>query len=299
MTIESEWPLNLSPREHGTSVDLRIIKANGPLRPDLPLQTSASGIIWAQASDGRLYLARPGYFEFAITADGRYISVLALADGHIAELQTILFGPVISFALLKRGIEQTHSTAIVVDGAAAAFIGESTFGKSTLAASFLAAGHKVLTDDLLLAQRVGESMWAQPGLPRLKLFPEAAKQVLARPVEAATRSVLSPKLLLPLSEREFQPTPVRLKAVYALSDPDEDHAAISIEPLSKRDAFLRILESNYNTVLSDTERGVGPFKLAADIASTVPVASLSYSRNFSILSRVRDAVLSDLTRGDQ
>ena len=67
-----------------------------------------------------------------------------------------MLGQALSFALIERGFEPLHGTAVVVDGVAAVFLGGSGCGKSSLAASFLATGHRVLTDDLLIVQPSGD-----------------------------------------------------------------------------------------------------------------------------------------------
>ena len=64
---------------------------------------------------------------------------------------------------------------IVVNGRAVAFLGASTYGKSSLAACFIAAGHRLLTDDTLrLEERDGQWI-AYPGPPRLRLLPKVAR----------------------------------------------------------------------------------------------------------------------------
>jgi len=50
-------------------------------------------------------------------------------------------------------------------------LGDSGHGKSSLAACFLAAGHRLLTDDLLVIGESGDYLMAHPGPPRIKLFP--------------------------------------------------------------------------------------------------------------------------------
>ena len=52
---------------------------------------------------------------------------------------------------------------------AVAFLGDSGFGKSSLAAYLLSAGDRLVTDDLLLLQE-SEGFLAYPGPPRIKLF---------------------------------------------------------------------------------------------------------------------------------
>ncbi|MFB3074256.1 MAG: hypothetical protein ACE1Z6_03640, partial [Candidatus Methylomirabilales bacterium] len=100
--------------------------------------------------DGSDYLRWSGLFEFLVSADGRRIACRELECASPESFQTYLIGQVLSFALVKRGIEPLHSTTVVIDGKAVAFLGDSGYGKSSLGAAFLQAGYPLLTDDLLV-----------------------------------------------------------------------------------------------------------------------------------------------------
>src|SRR5688572_8460561 len=132
----------------------------------------------SRCSDGSNYLRWRDLFEFLISPDGRSVACRPLERPSFETLQTYLLGQVLSFALLKQGIEPLHATAIVVDGKAIALLGESSFGKSTLAAACLRAGATLLTDDVLVIRRHCGELCGFPGPARLKLFPEIARRFL-------------------------------------------------------------------------------------------------------------------------
>src|SRR6185369_15257822 len=113
-------------------------------------------------------------FKFVVSSDGS--DILGHAESLLAPdaLRVHLLGPVVSFALLRLGHEPLHATALTIDGAAFALLGDSGVGKSTLAAAFLAGGAKLLTDDLLVVRYENDVPVAQPGLQRIKLMPDAA-----------------------------------------------------------------------------------------------------------------------------
>lgn len=275
---------------------LRITKAQRRLDPGLPVQISPAGTRWVELQDGSLFLQWPDCSEFIITADGHTIIAYELGESQEDDLEALLLGPVISFALLKLGVEQIHGTAVVVEGEAVAFIGESACGKSTLAAAFVRAGCRLVTDDLLVLAPGDGRIWVQPGPHRIKLFPETAREVLEKSGEAAVRSSITPKLLIPLDPANFQATEVPLRGIYVLNFPDAKvRREITVRRLSQRNACIRLLKNNYNTVLMGPDRVAQPFTLAARIASAVPVKSLSYSRNFASLAQVREAIIADLT----
>ena len=73
--------------------------------------------------------------------------------------QVYLLGQALSYALVNAGFEPLHATAIVVNGGAVVLLGSSGFGKSSLAACFLEAGHRLLTDDLLILRPPAGASW--------------------------------------------------------------------------------------------------------------------------------------------
>src|SRR5262249_15929080 len=132
--------------------------------------TSDSWHRYASLPDGTTYVRWDRVGEILVASDGRSITCRR-AEGSSAEsFQVSMLGQGLSFAPGKQGFEPLHATAVVVGDQAVAFLGESGHGKSSLAACFLEAGHRLLTDDLLLLQEAHGRIIAYPGPPRIKLF---------------------------------------------------------------------------------------------------------------------------------
>src|SRR5206468_5249103 len=112
-------------------------------------QLSESWYEFARLPDRSSYARWRGVGEFLVSGDGRRIVCRQSDAGTAESFYVYLLGQALSFALVKSGFEPLHATVLVIDGEAVAFLGESGFGKSTLAACFLGAGYQVLTDDLL------------------------------------------------------------------------------------------------------------------------------------------------------
>src|SRR4051812_5900840 len=129
-----------------------------------------SPFCYKRLSDQSLYLHWCDQFEFHISADSRVIHSRAFEGVPEESLQVYLLGQVLSFALIGLGIEPLHATTLVVGGEGVAIIGDSGYGKSSLAGAFVHAGHKLLSDDLLVLEHSENGFRAFPGLPRLKLY---------------------------------------------------------------------------------------------------------------------------------
>jgi hypothetical protein len=88
-----------------------------------------------------------------------------------------------------------------------------------------------------------------------------------------------------------------MKALYVLPPPatSTTTANVVIRRLSERDAFIELTKAAFNSVVTEPDRLKRQFSLAAELASAVPIKSLSYPRSLALLPAVRDAVLSDLS----
>src|SRR5947208_16055977 len=184
-------------------------------------------------SDRRRYLRWRGLFEFLVAADGRRIVARPLPG--LARMprafETYLLGQVLSFALIARGLEPLHATAVVVvGGGAVGFLGDCGRGKSTLGAAFVRAGHALLTDDLRVLRADAGGLRAAAGPPRIRLFPAAAGRVLGGGVRGTPMNNRGGKLVFALGERAARDA-VPLRALYVLR---RGHASrgVSIRALS-------------------------------------------------------------------
>lgn len=253
---------------------------------------------WLILPDKSTYLRWRGLFEFIVTPDGRKILARQLPEGTRAAFQTYLLNHVLSLALLRQGLESLHSTAVVINGKAVAFLGDCGYGKSSLGAAFVGAGYRLLTDDLLVITRNGKGFSAYPGMPRIKLFPRVAQHILGKSVRGTPMNNLTAKLVVRLAERESQRGAVPLGAIYVLRPPRAGRRTrrVRIGLLSERGAFVALLKNTFNTFVVEPQRLRRQFALSAQIASGVPVKTLSYPRILEKLPAVRDAVLSDLAR---
>jgi hypothetical protein len=252
----------------------------------------------AAMDDGSTYLLWTRLSEFLISPDGRRITCHAL-DGVSSEtLSTYLITQALSCALVQQGIEPLHATVAVIDGEAVALLGNCGHGKSSLGAAFLKAGHPLLTDDLLVLSHVkspSDLLVAQPGPPRIKLFPEIAGELLSARRAGVRMNPETNKLILPLSKGEHCATAVPLRAIYVLNQPAVRRSSqrISIRMLSSRRACLELIANTFNLIITDTARLKRQFEWAARLATMIPVKSLSYPRDLAQIGNVVDAICED------
>jgi len=247
---------------------------------------------------GWSYVRYEGMFDFLISPSGDRICYRLLAEVSLESFQTYALGRIFSFALVKKGYEPLHAATVVVNQRAVAFMGASTFGKSSLAACFVAAGYPLLTDDVLRLEEQGDCRVAFPGPPRLKLFPRVARLYLGDVSAGApiNNKSLHPKRVFSLAPPQTCARPTPLGAIYVVTAPRRVYRRqrIGVSSLPPVEALVKILSFTHNHELTGKERLVRQFDAARQLIDKVPVRSLSYPRILESLPEVRAAILADL-----
>lgn len=130
-------------------------------------------------------------------SNGTQIVVDALPGADRGLLRSLLIGELMAALLRQRGYLVLHGAAVARDGAAIGFLGNSGWGKSTLASHFTQRGYTFLTDDVLVVDLSGEEPMVIPGPAHVKLNEDVAKLVVEesfdalRPVHGQTRKRLA------------------------------------------------------------------------------------------------------------
>jgi hypothetical protein len=301
ISLCSEIQLSFPDSEPMQSADVSLLAAS----PDFFREATRSAVEepnlarwykYDRLDNGQSYLRWDGLFEFLVDADGRRIWCGWLGATSLESLQVYLLGQALSFALVKQGYEPLHATAVVIEGQAIAFLGSSGFGKSSLAAAFLADGHRLLTDDMLLLKRTDGGYEAQPGPSRIKLFPKMARRFLAGTASAVPMNSETEKLVLPLSADHSHPGSAPLQALYVLSAPREVRRKqrIQLTSLTTKETFIELVGGTFNYLLTGSKRLERQYTECLGVASRVPARRISHPRVLSLLPAVRRAILADL-----
>ena len=103
-------------------------------------------------------------------------------------------------------------------------------------------------------------------------------------------------MVIPLRADESCRDAVPLRCIYVLNSPaiEQPSQKISIKRLSRREAFVALIQNNFNSRMVVPGRLRRQFSFTSALASKIPVRVLSYPRTWTSLAAVRDAVLRDL-----
>lgn len=189
-----------------------------------------------------------------------------------------------------------HACVVRYDSDAICFMGPSGQGKSTLAVSLLAEGFSILADDLAVIQRQNGAFVVQPGLPEIRLRPDAEAclqkmQLPSRPAypETGKKSFFFERE----TNRGEAETPVRLRAIYLLSRQEEKHGEVKIQCLGGQEALLTLVKNTCHLIVESRRILEQYFELTSQLIEKVPFARLVYPSGFSRLAQVHRAVFQD------
>ncbi len=240
LAIASDFPLDVLPvGDFAGEPDLIIERGS----IDYPLPPPGSRGAFDFVAPGGAVMIWPGMAGFRILGPGR-IRVEQYPDAPDKLLVFAVLGPVMAWVLHLRGLFLLHGSAVAVQGKSVCLMGDKMAGKSTTAASFVRAGYRLVTDDLLVVDpQAPQSSMVIPGYPQLKLTETAAEQIRLVNAQALPLvTELADKRQYRLSE--FHEEPLGLDYLFVLERGGE---VPTVEPLPFADAVAALARFNYIT----------------------------------------------------
>jgi hypothetical protein len=247
----------------------------------------------AVLADGGVYVRAGDVFEATVSPDGSEARCAGIGDADLRAVEANLLNFVLSAALTLHGEEPLHSTVVEIGGKAIGLLGPSGAGKSTLAASLIARGGELVTDDMLRVTFDGQRPFAHAGPYRLKLFDEPARLLLPGAVAEGHFNAVSGKIMMRprapgrTGSRRAWP----LAALFWIGDePALGAERVTVEQLAGTDLAKVLLSSAMNIRYQAIDRLARQMAFAERLAGCVPVHRLRYPRRFEVADTVVDTI---------
>jgi len=249
-------PLEIvAPADEGPRSDDALLVEWEPA-PERPLEAR----LYSDGESFRLWIGDGGWFSVDPSA-GR---IDVPADGGIRREER-LWGIPSLLCFLARGDLPLHAAAVEADGGAVIVAAPRTYGKTTMAAAFHRAGHRVLSEDTTCV-RLGPEPAVVPGPAMLRLRHDMAAELELPSVRRVGESDDRMHYALE-APGGCEAVPVR--AVVFLDVSDERAA---LEPVHRGDAIRDLWALSFRLPLEeDVARSFGG---VTDLAAAVPVLRL-------------------------
>lgn len=248
------------------------------------LAGAAAAVHGLQAEGGEALLTVPNVGRYLIRK-GLEIVVDPATGASERNVRLFLLGSALGALCHQRGLLPLHANAIVAGGAAIGFAGRSGVGKSTLAAHFQRSGYEVLCDDVcVLSFDSGGAPFAWPGLPRLKLWGDAASAFGHDPAGLDRAMDGMDKYHVPIAgSGPARPIPFRRLYVLGRAESANDGR---IERLRGQEAMEAVLAQTYRgPYLAPMGLSGRHFAQCAALVAATEIYSASRAWGFDIFER--------------
>lgn len=232
--------------------------------------------------------------RFVVDGAASAIWCSAPPSATLADTATYLLGPILAFALRRRGTLALHASAVVIDGQAVAIAAAPGGGKSTTAAAFADRGAAVVTDDVLPIVWVGGAPHAVPGYPRLRLWPET---VAARYGADDALPLLSPgwtKRYLDIVAR-FPRRPLPLGAIVVLRERVVGPARLA--RLGGHEAAMQLVANSSMALYLDAAMRAEELDGVSALVERVPLFAAWPSDDLARVGELCDAIAAAVASG--
>jgi hypothetical protein len=229
----------------------------------------------------RLWIGSLGWY----TIDPKAGRIALPETDQVVLREERLWGIPVALCMLARGDLPIHAAAVEVGGSAVIFAAPGRHGKTTLAAAFSQAGHRVLSEDLTCLRTLpAPAVIPGPALLRVRrdmlghLAPHGARPV----AENDDRTSLA---LGEAGRGDCRPVPVRAVVLLRMAE-----AGVRMERLGRTDALADLWALSFRT--PDDAGRTQCFTAIADLIRRIPVWNLHRPMRVDDLAPTVDRIVS-------
>lgn len=298
--VACDFPLTGVPESPKCEADIQVILGDG-----LPDET---GYDWFHAwreTDGELVLACarstgnggfPSYLlRFPELADfmiaGEVVTCYPKTDCREDSLRHLVMDQLIPRLWAHRGHLVLHASAVQMpDGRVVAFLGESGWGKSTLAAALQVGGCRLLSDDSVSLRVVEGGVLLVPSYTGLRLNDDSIATLgLAGQGWTSVSHYSDKRRIAPAAPAG--PEPLWLDTLYVMKEPGITEEYV-LERMAGPELVTTLIKRSFVLDINDTRCAARQMaEVGAVLRSTPKVFSLVYARDYGQLTALCDALV--------
>ncbi len=256
--------------------------------PEAGLQggTQTGPYLWSR--DAEFWLEIPRIARFLVRG-GTEIVIDPAPGIDDDSVRVFLLGSIFGALLFQRGYLVLHGNAVRIGDQSMICVGPSGVGKSTLAAGFLRRGYQILADDVV---PINTDCAALPGIPRIKLWSDSAKQLQVDTAELRKVRPNMEKFNLPVVDGHFD-APVKVRWIYILSS--ENRADFKIDHIRGMKRFEPLRRNTYRLrYLDGMAMRHEHLQLCGTLAGKIRLARVTRPREGFELDALMDRLLADM-----
>ncbi|MDF5732439.1 MAG: serine kinase [Rhizonema sp. PD38] len=286
-------------RIHSEFLFPELIPCEVAQQPDVVISLREISQLETETADGANKLL--AFLELENSTAGRFLvesgrKIVVEPDAGIDEdlLRPCILGPIFAVLLRQRSHLVLHASSIAINNEAVAFLGNSGWGKSTLANAFYNQGYSLLTDDVMAIQVEGDRPITFPSFPQVKLLPDAAAS-LGYDFETLTLIHAGIAKRNNRLEQGFSQTVLPIKRIYVLENAAATHN--EIQSLSPQNALLELVRHSRGTDLLTTPEFVSShLRQCASLVKNVSICRLKRKPSLDVLPELVKLIEEDIAQ---
>jgi hypothetical protein len=153
----------------------------------------------------------------------------------------------------------------------------------------------VLSDDLVPLVEDAGRFFAQPGYPRINMWPDSVRALFGSEEGLPRITPTWEKRFLALDQDgyHFQANPIPLGAVYCLAPRDATSSLSSFETMNPASALITLVANTYVNYLLDAQMRSQEFTVLSRLVAGVPVRSVKAPDDPSRLREFAESIAAD------
>lgn len=241
------------------------------------------------------FITAHGDLSVLMDPDKKNVWIIHSNTEPVSNMNSLFVGSILGCILRLRGTLCLHGSVINIDGQAVILTGKKKSGKSTTATAFSRLGYKVMADDIAVINEVNGDFFVQPGYAKVRLRPQPLEVFYPENTYEFDSVYSHRDSKYSDLKGSFHNTPLRLGAIYLLSETEETDGV----PFVKSTSAERLVQLHSNTfagyVLSASQRKA-EFEMLGRLSLKVPVKYLHFGRNVKLVYQQCGVMLDDLKK---